>query len=365
MIGRISLIYCIIRERFSSSIAPLFTGVLFFMLRILVWIGQSLDKVFFLRLRTIRIERPIVIVGNPRTGSTFLQRFLHKQGVGQGQSVLQQVYPSILLQKILRPLTPILERISPARHHSSLAHQTSLSSIETDDAGLFLRFLDGFFLYGFILTWAEEELTELVDPDIRPTFERDFDWWEQSWKRNLFLNQKKRVLAKSFSLMVNLPDFQKRYPDAKVLVLLRDPLEMIPSALSLVSGVLEKKFQISELSWEHRSRFYQRLSTGLLDLLERFVSLWTEGKLQRDAILLVPYPRLLTDFEGMMTEVLRFTETPVTVSLNEAILSTAETQRAYQSKHQYNLEEFGLDAEDLRQKSAFFYRFMEAECGGY
>ena len=363
MIGRIVLIYRIVRERFSSSIAPLFTGILFFLLRSSVWIGQSLDKILFPTLRTTKIERPIIIVGNPRTGSTFLQRFLHNQGVGQGQSVLQQVYPSILLQKILRPLTPILERLSPAKHHSSVAHQTSLSSIETDDAGLFLRFLDGFFLYGFILTWAEEDLIALVDPELRPTFERDFDWWEQSWKRNLVLNQKERILVKSFSLMVNLPELQKRLPDARTLVLLRDPLEMIPSTLSLISGVLEKKFQISKLSWEHRSRFYQRLSVGLLDLLKHFVDNWQEDKVQREAVLLVPYPRLLSDFEGMMTEIIAFTETPATDVLQEAIRDTAERQRAYQSKHQYNLEEFGLDAEDSRARSAFFYRFMEQECG--
>ena len=364
MIARALLIYQIVRQRFSIYLTPLLTACLFFWLRIFVWIGQKLDLLFFPRLRTTAIHSPIVIVGNPRTGSTFLHRFLHQHDVGLGQSVIQQVYPSILLQKILRPWIPILEKFSPARHHSSAAHQTSLSSIETDDAGIFLRFLDGFFLYGFLLTWAEEDLKDFVDPQKRPTFERDFSWWEESWKRNLVHHQKERVLVKSFSLMVNLPSFQKRYPEAKCLVLLRDPMEMVPSALSLVSGVLEKRFQISRLDWEIRERFFQRLSAALLELLEKCIENWNSGAIEKESVLFVPYPRLLSDFDNMMQEILDFTQTPKSPELLEAIKQTALQQQNYQSKHQYSLQQFGLDETLLREQSEFFYRFMEQECGG-
>ena len=38
-----------------------------------------------------------------------------------------------------------MEKISPAKHHSTDAHKTSLASIETDDVSLLFRFFDGFF----------------------------------------------------------------------------------------------------------------------------------------------------------------------------------------------------------------------------
>ena len=57
------------------------------------------------------------------------------------------IYPSIFIQKLVKPLLPILEKISPARHHSTEAHKTSLSSVETDDVSLLFRYLDGFFLW--------------------------------------------------------------------------------------------------------------------------------------------------------------------------------------------------------------------------
>ena len=59
------------------------------------------------------------------------------------------LYPSVVIQKILRPFLPFLEKISPTRHHSTDAHKTSLQSVETDDASILFRYLDGFFYTAF------------------------------------------------------------------------------------------------------------------------------------------------------------------------------------------------------------------------
>ena len=94
---------------------------------------------------------PIVIVGNPRSGTTFLHRFLISQKLGTGSQLWQLIYPSVVVQKIIKPILPVLEYISPAKHHSTEAHKTSLSSVETDDVSLLFRFLDGFFLALMVL----------------------------------------------------------------------------------------------------------------------------------------------------------------------------------------------------------------------
>ena len=81
-----------------------------------------------------------------------------KNGFGTGTQLWQMIYSSIILQKILKPFLPILEYLSPAKHHSTDAHKTSLASVETDDASMLFRFFDGFFLYGFLLSWSEKDL---------------------------------------------------------------------------------------------------------------------------------------------------------------------------------------------------------------
>ena len=99
-----------------------------------------LDNIFF-DFQNISIKSPLFILGFPRSGTTFLQRFLVKNGFGTGTQLWQMIYSSIILQKILKPFLPILEYLSPAKHHSTDAHKTSLASVETDDAALFFRFL--------------------------------------------------------------------------------------------------------------------------------------------------------------------------------------------------------------------------------
>src|SRR5262249_25504271 len=153
------------------------------------------------------VHRPIVLVGNPRTGTTFLQRFLVDQGFGAGMELILMLYPSLILQKLLRPLVPLLEKVSPARFHSTDAHVTSLGSVETDDVAVLFRYLDGFFLYGFFLSFDEEERLPWFDPRLRDTAARDLGWLDALWRRSLVLHRADRNVAKLFSLAVRLPRF--------------------------------------------------------------------------------------------------------------------------------------------------------------
>ncbi len=217
--------YKTIGNTFGSWVSPIVTGLFLFLMRTLVSIGLFIDKIFYKIARDPKIKNPIVIVGNPRSGTTFLQRYLINSGIGSGSELWQLIYPSLVLQKIIKPLLPILEKISPARHHSTIAHKTSLTSVETDDVGLFFRYFDGFFLYGFLLAFDDEDLFNYFDPKVRNTSKRDFDWFERVWSRKTNdLNVP--YIGKLFSLSTNLPSFQKRFPDAKILYIWYGALKM-------------------------------------------------------------------------------------------------------------------------------------------
>jgi hypothetical protein len=355
MLQRMRLAYRAVRTTFGVRVTPLLTALLFALLRLGVALAMAADVLLSARLRRTRITRPIVIVGSPRTGTTFLQRFLHKQGVGTGLELWRMLYPSILLQRLLRPLLPLLERVSPARHHSTTAHATSLTSIETDDAGIFLRYFDGFFLYGFMLAWDAEDNRGIVDSALRDTSARDYAWLERIWRRNLAATGGTRTLAKMFSLSTRLPGFFQRFPDARVLYMVRDPVAVIPSGMSLVTGVLDKRFGVWELPEEIRARYLSRLYDAFVELLRRFHDDWVAGVIDRDKVLIVRYDRMMSDFELVMDEILAHTGAPASEELRAAIQAQAAAQRAYQSKHHYSLEKFGLDEATIRRDCAFIY----------
>src|ERR1043165_6971094 len=157
VLSRMGRIYGVLRKTHHIYVIPFFLAGFFAFLRTMVAIAMAADNLFFWRLARTKATRPIVLVGNPRTGTTFLQRFLSDNGFGAGMELFLMLYPSLFLQKFLRPLLPLLEKLSPAKFHSTEAHQTSLSSVETDDVGVLFRYLGGFFLYGFLLPFDPGE----------------------------------------------------------------------------------------------------------------------------------------------------------------------------------------------------------------
>jgi hypothetical protein len=320
-----------------------------------VAVGMALDHLFFGRLGKVRANRPIVLVGNPRTGTTFLQRFLSDQGFGSGMELFLMLYPSLIIQKIFRPFLPLLEKISPARFHASKVHDTNLSSVETDDVAVLFRYMDGFFFYGFFLAFDEPDHYLQFDPRVRDVSQRDFAWLDKLWRRSLVLHKADRNVAKLFSLSTRLPQFLKEFPEAQVLYLIRDPLEIIPSTMSLVTGVLDRAFHFWKLPDDLRKRWLARVYKGLMLLLERFHEEWQSGAIDRSRVFLVRYDRMMVDFEGLMDEMCKFLGQEMTPQLRETIHQQGEKQRKHDSGHKYDLSKYELTEEQVRKDFAFLY----------
>jgi hypothetical protein len=355
ILARMGRVYRVLRRTHHIYVVPLFLAVLFACLRTVVAVSMALDHLFFPALRRARANRPIVLVGNPRTGTTFLQRFLADEGFGSGMELFLMLYPSLSLQKILRPFLPILEKLSPAKFHSTEAHATSLSSVETDDVGVLFRYLDGFFLYGFFLSFDDEDLLSTMDPRVRDTTERDFNWLETLWQRSLVLHRAERNVAKVFSLAVRLPSFLERFPEAQILYMARDPLAVIPSSMSLVIGVLDRAFGFWTLPDDVRKRWLDRMYHAWILLFSKFHEDWTSGAIDKSRVFIVRYDRMMMDFEGMMDDMCRFLGHPMTPELRATVKKRADKQRKYESEHKYDLAQFGLNEAQIRKDCAFFY----------
>ena len=202
MLKRILLAHGVISAIFHRYISPAFNGIGLLFLHSIVSLGMALDHLFFPSLRKVTIKKPVVVAGNSRSGTTFLRRFLVDNGFGAGLRIWKMMFPSLTLQVLIKSLLPLLEKFSPARHHSVTAHKTCLTDIETDDASLLFRF----------------------------------------W---------------------NIP---------------------------------EKK----------RKHFINRLYHAFLDLSMRFYEDYSQGSIHKDNVMIVPFPRIMEDFDNLMDEILQF-----------------------------------------------------------
>jgi hypothetical protein len=363
MFRRIGLAWLTVGRTFGTWVAPVGTFSFLMILRSMVATGMVLDTLFIPGLRKSRLDRPIVIVGNPRSGTTFLHRFLVDNRVGAGLRLWEMMFPSLILRRMVRPLLPYLEAISPARHHSTVAHDTGLTSIETDDASMLFRHFDGFFLYGFILAFADEDYRGMFEPKVRDTSKRDFDWFARIWRDNAFRHESHRVVAKLFSVGTRMPRFMESFPEARILYMVRDPVQVIPSALSLVTGVLDKRFGFWTLPEETRRRYIERLYDAFVLLLRTFHEDWVAGRVPRERVMLVRFDRLMQDFDGLMNEMLTFMEVDRTPELTEAIARVAAEQKTFQSKHKYDAQKFGIEEARIRKDCAFVYETFLTDDG--
>ena len=354
MASRMGRMYRILRRVHGVYVVPLFLAVMFLFLRLGVGTFMALDHLSS-RFRKTRAHRPIVIVGNPRTGTTFLQRFMAAEGFGSGMELFLMLYPSLLLQRMLKPFMPLLEKVSPAKYHSTAAHHTSLSSVETDDVGVLFRYLDGFFLYGFFLSWDEEDMLPTVDPRVRDTSERDFAWLEKLWRRSLVLHGGERNVAKLFSVAPRLPRFLESFPEAQILYMARDPIAVIPSSMSLVIGVLDRAFGFWSKPEPVRKRWLDRMYRAWIMLFRKFHDDWVSGAIDRKRVYVVRYDRMMMQFEDVMNEMCTFLGHEMTPELVAKVKSEGEKQRKYESEHKYDLKKYGLTEEQILKDCAFFY----------
>lgn len=357
MLTRLLRIYGIVLRRFGFTLRPLFTFCLIVAYRLFGLVTLALDGVFFPALRRLEPKPPVFIVGNPRSGTTFLHRFLVQNGVGAGFQLWQLIFPSLTARVVLEPLVGLLERVSPARFHGTKAHPTSLTSVETDDVLVFFRYLDGLFLWGYFWAWDDDAHLDELDENGRlgRTAARDFAFHRAAIRRNLLWHRQDRAIGKIFSAGLRLESFLKAWPEAKVLYMVRDPVEVIPSGMSLIMGVLEKAYPMHRIDAADRQRYLDRLYMASIELYRRVADLYAAGRLPADRVMIVRYDEMMADFEGMMDRICTFVGEPPSAELLETVKKTAAKQRAWKSEHSYDLDKFGLDADRIRQDCAFVY----------
>jgi hypothetical protein len=90
-------------------------------------------------------------------------------------------------------------------------------------------------------------------------------------------------------------------------------------------------------------------------LFRRYHDDWTSGAIPHDKVFIVRYDRMMKDFDGLMDDMCEFLDHDMSPELRKTIAEKADKQRAYKSKHKYDLAKFGLDEEKIRKDCAFVY----------
>ena len=137
--------------------------------------------------------------------------------------------------------------------------------------------------------------------------------------------------------------------------MVRDPLQVIPSGLSLVTGVLDKRFHFWSLDRSIRKRFIERLYKALVELLIRFHEDWESGNINKEKVFIIRFDNMMNEFDVLMDKLLNFLGVEKNDELIQTIKHTSEKQKNFKSGHKYDLEKFDLTEHTIRNDCKKIY----------
>jgi omega-hydroxy-beta-dihydromenaquinone-9 sulfotransferase len=332
-------------------------------------IAWALDEIIDPRWRNAPLGGPLFILGHQRSGTTFLHRLLAGDKTHARSLLLHEMFlPAGSVQNALARLGSW-----DARRGSKLAkrfaakqdalfgpldhiHRLRFDEVEEDEFVLWAIYASGMCVNDSPISTGHRGLD----------FLRHFDDWPEirraralNWHRACLLKKAYREpgltpdtpiwgVSKNPAFSQKVPALRRVFPDARFIYLVRNPLETIPSRLSLIRSI-----------WRHRFPGFDQMSPDQVDTIVAD-SVRTYLHAERDladvpaaAKFVLPYRDFTADPSASVRAIYeRFELAAPDVHLSATLEELAARPRPHASTHAYRLDEFHLTEKDLRQRLA-------------
>lgn len=318
-----------------------------------------LDELAYPGYRRQRVDAPVFITGNPRSGTTFLHRLLAKDARRFSTMRMWEILlaPSIVMRRLVRaaaaadrrlgsPLRRCRARIERRWNEKNPMHEVSLLAPEEDD-------------YLLLYSWSAltAGLSAGLLEEARPyTFfdtelgarrrRRIMGFYRRCVQRHLRADRARgsgpgrRYLAKNPALCPKLGSLLQTFPDAKIVYLVRNPLEVAASFLSMMN-----------YSW--RAVGVRHDGDALREYVLEMVGHWYRYPLERLAELppqrcaIVRFDDLVADPRGTVTALYERFGLEMDERFAAALNAEGTRARRFRSRHAYAPEELGLSRERI------------------
>jgi hypothetical protein len=322
---------------------------------LVTWVNLLLDNLLFRGYRDVRVEAPIFIAGNFRSGTTFLHRLLARDRERFCTMQMWEVLfaPSILQRRAVQALGALDSRLGSTVGRRLAAveddwqeenpmHTVSLGAPEEDDY-LLLHIWSALTIG--LSSGVLEEARPYVrfDTDLpRSDQDRIMGFYRRCLQRHLHAHRARGrlYLAKNPALTPKIDSVYRWFPDARIICLVRSPLEMVPSFVNM-------------MQFSYRVMGAPRQSDALRDFVVEMARCWYSHALERldraplDRHIIVRYDDLVTDPAGTVTRIYARFGLEIGPEYAQVLESEAARARTYRSRHTYSLEGTGLTREGI------------------
>jgi hypothetical protein len=331
---------------------------LLFPVRISVGLARMVDNVLFSSYREQKIKQPLYIIGNPRSGTTFLHQLLSLDRKRfTAFRLWHTILPAVSLYKLLTNVVgPLDQRVgAPLRRFLAAIerlsfegwdsmHPTGLSRHEEPEmvwisAGITPS---AHFMFPFIEEMSYLHSLESIDERSR---EEAVRFYVESIQRHLYANgPKKTFLNKEVFFTGRMAALATEMPDARFVHLVRHPYEVIPSFLNMFS--LPWRFHHPEI--EKTSPEHRRFAQIVMEYYRKMLALQCEVPPER--FMTIRYDDLVEDPLGTVELIYDHFGMRMAKDVRARIIRAVGEPRGEQSESRHTLEEFGLTRDEVYEQ---------------
>jgi omega-hydroxy-beta-dihydromenaquinone-9 sulfotransferase len=213
-----------------------------------------LDWIFFPHFSREKIEKPLFIIGVPRSATTYLLEVMSRDQnnftcfklweILFAPSILQKYFwrAIIALDKLIgRPLyrlSKIYDRVVLGK--ITKIHKTGMTSPEEDEMLLLYCFSSMYIIFFFPDVKVTDELIFFDQLFPERKRKRVMKFYRRCVQRHMFVfgnNGRRTFLSKNPCFISKMESVADEFPDAKLLYMLRSPERTIPSTISMNSNI--------------------------------------------------------------------------------------------------------------------------------
>lgn len=316
-------------------------------------------------LHRVRIEKPVFVVGHARSGTTLLHRLMVSDADSFNFFLLYELlFPSLWQKRALRALGRMDRALFGSFFTKKLvaAEDDALEGArDMHHLGLFVPEEDDFVLTASCVasTWVAlfpgmpEFDVYYVDEWPEKRRRRVMRAYADGVRRQLCLSGPDKIhCSKNPSYSGRIESLIEEFPDARFVVMMRDPREAIPSLLKM----LQKTWRSQGWSQDRIEKSIEALIANSvhtylypLEVLARHPETkWT----------VVDYRDLVAQPKATVESIFSALDLAMTPAISKTLEEEQRRARAHRSSHRYGLEEFGIDEAELKAElGELFDRF--------
>jgi hypothetical protein len=325
-----------------------------------------LDGILFPGLWKTEIRTPVFVVGHARSGTTLVHRLMSGDADRFSAFVLYELYfPSLLQKKLIRLFAGVDRRYLGGvfekrvrawedRHYAAVrkVHNMGLTEAEEDDIVLYYSCASGFWITKMPYM-GDLDFYYVDDRFPERKRRRLMRFYKDCVRRQLYLNGGDKIhLSKNPVFAGRVASLIEAFPDARIVVPIRNPYETIPSLLKLMRSGWTR------LGWDE-----ERQKPGLRILADQSFHTYRHpldvlARHPRTPEAVVDYRDVVADPAAAIERIYQQLGFPITPEFRQVLVSEGKRARRHESGHSYSLAEFGLEEDEIRNRLAdLFERF--------